>query len=130
MIHLCIDAGIEMSMTQIRTALQPAGDLEPARSHGDNTPQPVRSLREWLDHLAARERLVVIKPGIGLRFELAAVAKRLDGQRATVFPHPGGHPIPVVSGLVSARGWMAEATGVEPSEVLTRFQEAALDPLP
>ncbi|HEX4827660.1 MAG TPA: hypothetical protein VFV12_05495, partial [Xanthobacteraceae bacterium] len=64
-------------MTQIRTALQPAGDLEPAGTHGDNTPQPVRSLRDWLDHLAARDRLVVLKPGIGLRFELAAIAKRL-----------------------------------------------------
>jgi len=91
-------------MTQIRTALQPAGDREPARSHGDNTPQPVRSLRDWLDHLAARERLVVVKPGIGLRFELAAIAKRLDGLRATLFPRPGGHPIPVVSGLRSSPG--------------------------
>ena len=111
---------------------QPAG--EPAHDararHGDNTPQPIRSLRDWLDHLAARDRLTVVKPGIGLRFELAAIAKRLDGLRATLFPRPGGHPIPVVSGLVSDRGWMAEAMGVEPREVLARFQEAALNPLP
>ena len=38
---------------------------------------------------------------------------------------PGGHAIPVVSGLVSDRGWMAEAMGVEPAEMLARFQEAA-----
>src|SRR6516225_6715208 len=44
-IHLCTRVGIVMSMTQIRTALQPAGDLEPARARGDNTPQPIRSLR-------------------------------------------------------------------------------------
>ena len=90
----------------------------------------MRGLRDWLDHLAARDRLSVIKPGIGLRFELAAIAKRLDGRRATLFPRPGGHPIPVVSGLISDRGWMAQAMGVEPAEVLTRFEEAALDPLP
>jgi 3-octaprenyl-4-hydroxybenzoate carboxy-lyase N-terminal domain/3-octaprenyl-4-hydroxybenzoate carboxy-lyase Rift-related domain len=130
MIHLCTGVGIEMSMTQIRTALQPAGDLEPARTHGDNTPQPIRSLRDWLDHLAARDRLVVVKPGIGLRFDLAAIAKRLDGLRATLFPRPGGHSIPVVSGLISDHGWMAEAMGVEPGEVLARFQEAARDPIP
>ena len=53
--------------------------------HGDNAPQPVRSLRDWLDHLAARNRLAVIKPNVDLRFELAAFAKRLDGQRATLF---------------------------------------------
>ncbi len=98
-------------------------------THGTNAPQPVRSLRDWLDHLAARGRLSVLKPNIGLKFELAAYAKRLDGQRATMFPKPGGHPIPVVSGLVSDRGWMAEAMGVEPSEMLAAFQKAASNPI-
>ncbi len=98
--------------------------------HGDNAPQPVRSLRDWLDHLAARNRLAVIKPNVDLRFELAAFAKRLDGLRATLFPRPGGHAIPVVSGLISDRGWMAEAMGVEPHELLARFQGAALNPIP
>ena len=99
-------------------------------THGTNAPQPVRTLRDWLDHLAARDRLAVLKPNIGLKFELAAYAKRLDGQRATMFPKPGGHPIPVVSGLVSDRGWMAEAMGVEPSEMLAAFQKAATHPTP
>src|SRR5207244_13402414 len=129
-LHLCKDLGIETSMTDTRRMVQPAGELEPERRIGDNAPQPVRSLRDWLDHLAARERLVVTRPGIELRFELAAIAKRLDGQRATLVPRPGGHPIPVVSGLVSDRGWMAEAMGVEPAEVLARYQEAALNPVP
>ena len=75
--------------------------------HGSNAPQPVRTLRDWLDHLAARYRLAVLKPNLDLKFELAAHAKRLDGLRATVFPRPGGHPIPVVSGLISDRGWVA-----------------------
>ena len=99
-------------------------------THGANAPQPVRTLRDWLDHLAARGRLAVLKPNIGLKFELAAYAKRLDGQRATMFPKPGGHAIPVVSGLVSDRGWMAEAMGVEPAEMLARFQDAASHPMP
>ena len=99
-------------------------------TRGTNAPQPVRSLRDWLDHLAARGRLAVLKPNIGLKFELAAYAKRLDGQRATLFPQPGGHAIPVVSGLVSDRGWMADAMGVEPAEMLARFQDAASHPTP
>lgn len=95
-----------------------------------NAPQPVTTLRDWLDHLAARDRLAVVKPGISLRYELAAIAKRLDGTKATLFPKPGGHDIPVISGLVSDRGWIAEAMGVEPAEVLARFQDAASHPLP
>jgi 2,5-furandicarboxylate decarboxylase 1 len=105
-------------------------DMPPPETLRSNTPQPVKSLRDWLDHLAARDRLAVIKPNTGLKFEVAAYAKRLDGLRATVFPRPDGHPIPVVSGLVSDRGWMAEAMGVEPSEMLPRFQEAAENPVP
>src|SRR5262245_52710628 len=101
-----------------------------ARTHGDNAPQPIRTLRDWLDHLARQDRLALVKPNVDLRHELAAYAKRLDGRRATLFPRPGGHAIPVVSGLVSDRGWMAEAMGVEPPEMLARFQEAALNPIP
>ena len=63
----------------MRRALQPGGERVAARTHGDNTPQPIRSLRDWLDHLAARDWLVVVKPGTGLRFELAAVASVLTG---------------------------------------------------
>ena len=100
------------------------------RAHGDNAPQPIRSLRDWLDHLARHDRLALAKPAMELRFQLAAVAKHLDGKGATLFPRPGGHRIPVVSGLVSHRAWIADAMGVEPAELLERFQDAALDPIP
>ncbi len=101
----------------------------PAQRRGDNR-APVRSLREWLDRLEAQDRLAVMRPGVALRFELAALAKRLDGERATLFPKPDGHAIPVISGLVSARGWIADAMGVEPKDVLARYREAATHPLP
>lgn len=97
---------------------------------GSNRPQPVTTLRGWLDHLAARDRLAIIQSGISLEFQLAAISKRLDGKKATLFPHPDGHAIPVISGLVSDRQWIAEAMGVEPKDVLSRFQDAALNPLP
>jgi 2,5-furandicarboxylate decarboxylase 1 len=117
-------------MAELTTARQPHSAAAPQRTLGDNAPKPVCTLRDWLDHLAAHQRLAVIKPNVDLRFELAAYAKRLDGQRATMFPRPGGHAIPVVSGLTSNRAWMAEAMGVEPHELLARFQEAALNPVP
>jgi 2,5-furandicarboxylate decarboxylase 1 len=97
---------------------------------GGNAPRPITTLRGWLDHLAAHDLLAVIRPNTSLQFELAAIAKRLDGVKATLFPKPGGHAMPVISGLVSDRQWIAEAMGVQPAEVLTRFQDAALNPLP
>ncbi|MEP9379305.1 UbiD family decarboxylase [Aquabacter sp. CN5-332] len=92
--------------------------------------RPVTTLRAWLDRLSATDRLGVMRPGLKLAFEVAAVAKRLDGEKATVFPAPDGHAVPVISGLVSDRGWIAEAMGVPPAEVLRRFQQAARAPIP
>jgi 2,5-furandicarboxylate decarboxylase 1 len=88
------------------------------------------TLRDWLDRLAATERLSIVRPGVELVYELAAIAKRLDGTKATFFPHPGGHSGSVVSGLVSNRGWMAEALGVAEGELVRHFQKAAANPVP
>lgn len=88
------------------------------------------SLRGWLRHLASTERLAVAQPGIGLKHQLAAVAKRLDGTQAVLFPQPGGHAMPVVSGFMSQRAWIAEAMGVEQSELLARFRAASDKPTP
>tara|TARA_R110000796_G_scaffold13382_2_gene43170 strand:+ start:1549 stop:2985 length:1437 start_codon:yes stop_codon:yes gene_type:complete len=87
-------------------------------------------LRGWLDHLQRNQRLSIIRPGINLSFGVAGIANRLDGQSASLFIKPGGHEIPVISGLLSDRRWMAEAMGVEPSQVLERFEHACLEPLP
>jgi 2,5-furandicarboxylate decarboxylase 1 len=91
---------------------------------------PGHTLRGWLRHLNDTDRLAVARPGIALEYELAALAKRLDGEKAVLFPRPGGHPIPVVAGLVSSRAWIAEAIGVAPAQLLARFLEAAENPLP
>ncbi|MDE2229070.1 MAG: UbiD family decarboxylase [Alphaproteobacteria bacterium] len=91
---------------------------------------PVTTLRGWLDNLAEHGRLAVIRPDVGLRFELAAISKRLDGSKATFFPHPGGHAIPVVSGLFGDRAWVADAMGVTADAVLARFSAAVANPLP
>ena len=99
-------------------------------AQGSNRPvaAPFDSLRGWLDHLAARERLSVIRAGVPLKFELAAIAKHFDGTQATLFPHPDGHAVPVVSGLLSDRGWMADALGVPQSALVARFQAAVENP--
>ena len=90
---------------------------KPRRPHGDNAPQPVRTLARLARSSRGARPAGRAQAERGLRFELAAYAKRLDGQRATLFParrpsDPGGvRPR-------SDRGWMAEAMGVEPSEML------------
>jgi 2,5-furandicarboxylate decarboxylase 1 len=92
--------------------------------------KPVTTLRGWLDRLSGTGRLAAIRSGVELKFELAAIAKKLDGTKATVFPSPDGHPMTVISGLVSSRNWIAEAMGVPPAQLIARFQEAARSPIP
>jgi 2,5-furandicarboxylate decarboxylase 1 len=106
-----------------------AEKLMPREAAGNAT-VPVTNLRDWLDHLARQDRLAVVRPGVALRFELAAIAKKLDGIKATFFPRPDGHAVNVVSGLVSDRGWIAEAMGVGEERLLEKFQDAALNPVP
>lgn len=92
--------------------------------------RPFTSLRAWLRHLAESERLAVARSGVRLKHELAAIAKRLDGKQAVLFPQPGGHAMPVVSGFMSQRVWIAEAMGVPQSELLARFRKASEAPTP
>jgi 2,5-furandicarboxylate decarboxylase 1 len=92
---------------------------------------PVGStLRGWLEHLRSEGRLSMARPGVELKFGVAGVANRLDGRSASIFPSPSGHPVPIVSGLLSDRAWMAEAVGVPQEELLARYQDACLNPVP
>ena len=103
----------------------------PAASRPAPEPPTVPTLRGWLHRLEESGRLARSRPGIPLRFTLAAVAKRLDGRRAAFFPEPDGrHSIPVVSGLLSARSWIAEALGTDEAGLLDRYQRAIECPLP
>ena len=94
-------------------------DTETARRNA-----PFTTLRSWLQRLEETGRLARAKPDVPLEFTLAAIAKRRDGEQATLFPAPGGHALSIVSGIVSTRPWIAEAMGVDEAEMLDRFRDA------
>ena len=84
-----------------------------------------RSLRGWLKHLAATDRLAVAREGVSLEYELAGIAKKLDGKQAVLFPKPAGHSVPVVSGYVASRSWISEAMGTTDAELLGCYRDAS-----
>ncbi|MGE3246603.1 MAG: UbiD family decarboxylase [Beijerinckiaceae bacterium] len=98
-------------------------------SAASNALPPGATLRSWLAHLDRGNLLAFAKPGVRLEYELAGIANRLDGSKASFFPSPDGHAVPVVSGIVSDRGWMAEALGVPEGALLQRFQDAMARPI-
>jgi 2,5-furandicarboxylate decarboxylase 1 len=91
---------------------------------------PFTTMRGWLRHLMTVDRLVTARPGVSLEYEIAAIAKRLDGEKAVIFPNPGGHVMPIVSGFVGNRRWMAEALGVPLNALHSTFRHAAEHPIP
>ncbi len=95
-----------------------------------STAGPPLTLRRWLRTLADSDRIATIRPGVPLEHTLAAIAKRLDGRQATFFPQPGGHAVPIVSGFMSRRAWIAEAMGVAEADLLAAYRKAAERPLP
>lgn len=93
-------------------------------------PRASLTLRSWLDRLAQTDRLVVARPGLALKHQVAAIGKRLDASKAVFFPQPDGHDIPVVTGFMARREWIAEAMGVDNSELLQAYRKAVENPLP
>jgi 2,5-furandicarboxylate decarboxylase 1 len=93
-------------------------------------PAAVTDLRQWLERLSNTGRLAVLRENVPLKHGLAAIAKRLDGKQAAFFPRPEGHAVPVISGFMASRRWIAEAMGVPSSELLSTFRRAAENPLP
>lgn len=91
---------------------------------------PYPTFRSWMRRLADSNRLSVAREGVALEFGVAALAKRMDGEKAVLFPNPDGHPVPVVSGLVSVREWIAEAMGVPLAEMHAHYRKAAESPIP
>jgi 2,5-furandicarboxylate decarboxylase 1 len=87
-------------------------------------------LRSWLNHLQETDRIAVIKKGCDLEHRLAAIAKIMDGKQATFFQNPQGFDMPVISGFMSRRSWIAEALDVSEEELLQSFRNAAENPIP
>jgi 2,5-furandicarboxylate decarboxylase 1 len=87
-------------------------------------------LRSWLQQLVATDRLAVARDGISLIDELAAVSKRLELEKAVLFPKPNGHRVPVVANLFADRSWIADSLHVPTDQLLSRFQHAVRHPLP
>ena len=88
------------------------------------------TLRTWLDHLQQSDRLAVVDRQVSLDFELAAVAKHLDGKKATYFTAPEGHQIPVVAGVASTREMFAEACETTNYNLIHKFNKAVENPRP
>ncbi|BCJ88248.1 UbiD family decarboxylase [Effusibacillus dendaii] len=89
-----------------------------------------KTFRTWIEHLQSTGRLAVIDKKVSLQYEVAAIAKKLDGKQAAYFTQVEDYTIPVVSGICSTREDFAEALETDPYGVIPKFTEAVAAPIP
>ncbi|MGP4080636.1 UbiD family decarboxylase [Pseudalkalibacillus sp. R45] len=87
-----------------------------------------KTFRSWLTHLQTRGRLAAIDKKVSLEFEVAGIAKKLDGKMATYFTNVEDYEVPVVSGICSTREDFAEALETDQFNLIPKFTEAVSAP--
>ncbi|MFC4767734.1 UbiD family decarboxylase [Effusibacillus consociatus] len=89
-----------------------------------------QTFRTWLEYLQSTGRLAAIDKKVSLKFELAAIAKKLDGKKATYFTQVEDYTVPVVSGICSTREDFAAALETDQYGLIPKFTKAVTKPLP
>ncbi|GAB4307623.1 MAG: UbiD family decarboxylase [Promethearchaeota archaeon] len=84
--------------------------------------------REFLKELDQAGEVVHIRRAVSATYELAAVAKRLDGE-CVVFHEVRESPFRAVSGVVGSRDKVARALGVDRSRLTLALASAIRDPV-
>lgn len=87
-----------------------------------------KTFRTWIRHLQDEGRLAIIDKNVGLKYEVAAIAKKLDGNKAAFFTNVEGYDIPVISGICSTREDFAEALETDQYSVIEKFTRAVAAP--
>jgi 2,5-furandicarboxylate decarboxylase 1 len=88
------------------------------------------NLRECLTRLEQHGELVRIRREVDRRFELSAVAKKLDGGPAVLFERVRGFAMPVVVGTEGTKDRVAGNLGVTRAELIDHFARAIGAPVP
>ena len=81
------------------------------------------SLRDTLQRLEKQGDLVRVRREVDAKFELAAVAKKLDGGPAVLFERVRGHAMPVVVGVDGTKDRVAQNLGIQPRHLLQIYQK-------
>jgi 2,5-furandicarboxylate decarboxylase 1 len=87
-------------------------------------------LRSWLEFLKGNGLLGCVKKEVDKRFQLAAIVKKLDGQKTLYFEKVAGYDIPVVSNILLSKGIIAKFLNTDENGLLEKFSNAIKNPTP
>ena len=86
-------------------------------------------MREFLAELDRSGELAHVTKEVSARYEIAAVASKLDG-KPVLFEKVGGSDYRVVTGICGSREMLARALGTSPSTLLPHILQAIEEPKP
>ena len=90
----------------------------------------IDDLRSQLKAVEAWGDLVRIRKEVNPRFELPAICKKLEADKAVLFEKVQGHSMPVAVGLDNNRSRIARVLGTDDFGLTPRYLEAIHSPLP
>lgn len=85
------------------------------------------NLKQFIDLIESKQKLVKIDKPVDAVFELATVIKKLNGQTA-LFQNVKGFDMPVVSNVCSTRDLVCLGLGIQKSDLIKRLTSAADNP--
>ncbi|MCM3397764.1 UbiD family decarboxylase [Oceanobacillus profundus] len=88
------------------------------------------TLRDWIYYLKEKDELATIKKEVSVEYEIAAVTKKLDGEKAVFFTKVKNYDMPVIAGTASTREQFANAINIKQDELNGKFLDALDNPLP
>lgn len=89
-----------------------------------------QSLRAYLERLRKNGQLLVCEKEINPKFEMGAIVKKFDGQKAILFNNIKGYNVPAIAGVCGSRERYAELLNVKSHELIFPLMEAVAHPKP
>lgn len=89
----------------------------------DDLRSQLQAVEDWGEVLHVRRE-------VNPRFELPAICKKLEADKALLFEKVKGYSLPVVVGLDNSRSRIARVLGTDDFGLTPRYLEAILNPLP
>lgn len=89
-----------------------------------------KTFRGWIEFLEYKDLLVRIRKAVDPKYQLAAVTKKVDGQKAILFEHVGNYQVPVASNLCFSRDCYSWCMEINKEHLIEQILNAMEQPEP
>ncbi len=89
-----------------------------------------KTFRGWIEYIESNGLMVHVKKNINPRYQLAALTKKVDGQKAIIFEQVGEYQMPVVSNLCFSRDCYSWCMEIQKEHLIEHILNSIEQPKP